>query len=64
MDTPIAPIEPELLIDPPPEQAYPPEDLSYKGVIDKLAEFVSKNGLAFEKTTAEKQKVNFGRGYF
>jgi hypothetical protein len=44
-------------VEPPPPEAYPPFDPDVQSVIDKLALFVGRNGLAFEKTTKEKQKV-------
>ncbi|XP_078115620.1 calcium homeostasis endoplasmic reticulum protein isoform X4 [Sander vitreus] len=48
----------------------PPEDQELKNVIDKLAQFVARNGPEFEKMTMEKQKDNpkfsflFGGDYF
>ncbi|XP_033937438.1 calcium homeostasis endoplasmic reticulum protein isoform X2 [Pseudochaenichthys georgianus] len=47
-----------------------PEDQELKNVIDKLAQFVARNGPEFEKMTMEKQKDNpkfsflFGGDYF
>jgi len=45
-------------IEPPPPEAYPPDDYQIANVIDKLAEFVKKNGPQFESMTKEKQKEN------
>ncbi|XP_062868861.1 calcium homeostasis endoplasmic reticulum protein isoform X2 [Trichomycterus rosablanca] len=48
----------------------PPEDQELRNVIDKLAQFVARNGPEFEKMTMEKQKENlkfsflFGGDYF
>uniref|UniRef100_A0AAX7W3E1 Calcium homeostasis endoplasmic reticulum protein n=1 Tax=Astatotilapia calliptera TaxID=8154 RepID=A0AAX7W3E1_ASTCA len=48
----------------------PPEDQELRNVIDKLAQFVARNGPEFEKMTMEKQKDNpkfsflFGGEYF
>uniref|UniRef100_A0A8C2GXR8 Calcium homeostasis endoplasmic reticulum protein n=1 Tax=Cyprinus carpio TaxID=7962 RepID=A0A8C2GXR8_CYPCA len=48
----------------------PPEDQELRNVIDKLAQFVARNGPEFEKMTMEKQKENpkfsflFGGEYF
>uniref|UniRef100_A0AAV2KXX6 Calcium homeostasis endoplasmic reticulum protein n=1 Tax=Knipowitschia caucasica TaxID=637954 RepID=A0AAV2KXX6_KNICA len=48
----------------------PPEDQELRNVIDKLAQFVARNGPEFEKMTMEKQKDNnkfsflFGGDYF
>uniref|UniRef100_A0A6Q2XP71 Uncharacterized protein n=1 Tax=Esox lucius TaxID=8010 RepID=A0A6Q2XP71_ESOLU len=48
----------------------PPEDQELKNVIDKLAQFVARNGPEFEKMTMEKQKDNpkfsflFGGDFF
>ena len=36
----------------------PPEDAELKNIIDKLANFVSRNGPEFENVTKEKQKDN------
>ncbi|CAN9500862.1 unnamed protein product [Ophioblennius macclurei] len=38
--------------------ANPPEDQELRNVIDKLAQFVARNGPEFEKMTMEKQKDN------
>lgn len=35
-----------------------PTDLEQRNIIDKLAEFVARNGKEFEKLTIEKQKDN------
>ncbi|XP_075997724.1 calcium homeostasis endoplasmic reticulum protein [Genypterus blacodes] len=48
----------------------PPDDQELRNVIDKLAQFVARNGPEFEKMTMEKQKDNpkfsflFGGDYF
>lgn len=48
----------------------PPEDQELRNVIDKLAQFVARNGPEFEKMTMEKQKDNpkfsflFGGDYY
>jgi len=48
----------------------PPEDQEQKNIIDKLANFVARNGSKFEEMTKEKQKGNpkfaflFGGEYF
>jgi hypothetical protein len=53
------PPEPEKpQIPPPPPEGPPPEDLADKAIIDKLAEFVARNGLKFEQMMQEKQKEN------
>ncbi|XP_023674632.1 calcium homeostasis endoplasmic reticulum protein isoform X2 [Paramormyrops kingsleyae] len=50
--------------------ATPPEDQELRNVIDKLAQFVARNGPEFEKMTMEKQKENpkfsflFGGDFF
>uniref|UniRef100_A0A8C7WY28 SURP motif domain-containing protein n=1 Tax=Oryzias sinensis TaxID=183150 RepID=A0A8C7WY28_9TELE len=36
----------------------PPEDQELRNVIDKLAQFVARNGPEFEKMTMDKQKDN------
>lgn len=36
----------------------PPDDAELKNIIDKLANFVSRNGPEFENVTKEKQKDN------
>ena len=41
---------------PPPPQ--PPEDVEQKNIIDKLANFVARNGAEFENVTKLKQKDN------
>ncbi|XP_018095302.1 calcium homeostasis endoplasmic reticulum protein S homeolog isoform X1 [Xenopus laevis] len=52
------------------EVPLPPEDQELRNVIDKLAQFVARNGPEFEKMTMEKQKDNlkfsflFGGEYF
>eukprot|EP01118_Nematostelium_gracile_P008347 TRINITY_DN2766_c0_g1_i2.p1 TRINITY_DN2766_c0_g1~~TRINITY_DN2766_c0_g1_i2.p1 ORF type:complete len:542 (+),score=168.79 TRINITY_DN2766_c0_g1_i2:74-1627(+) len=43
---------------PPPPIAPPPKDLADKALIDKMAEFVFKNGIKFEEMLKEKQKEN------
>ncbi|KAL7992848.1 hypothetical protein Chor_017104 [Crotalus horridus] len=43
---------------PPPPLPPPPEDQELRNVIDKLAQFVARNGPEFEKMTMEKQKEN------
>ncbi|KAJ7308257.1 hypothetical protein JRQ81_008783 [Phrynocephalus forsythii] len=43
---------------PPPPLPPPPEDQELLNVIDKLAQFVARNGPEFEKMTMEKQKEN------
>ncbi|XP_070604382.1 calcium homeostasis endoplasmic reticulum protein isoform X1 [Erythrolamprus reginae] len=43
---------------PPPPLLPPPEDQELRNVIDKLAQFVARNGPEFEKMTMEKQKEN------
>ncbi|XP_041086582.1 calcium homeostasis endoplasmic reticulum protein-like isoform X1 [Polyodon spathula] len=40
------------------EMPAPPEDQELRNVIDKLAQFVARNGPEFEKMTMEKQKEN------
>lgn len=45
-------------VEPPPPEAYPPIDSEVQSVIDKLATFVGRNGIAFENTMKQKQKVN------
>lgn len=44
------------LIPPPPEDSPPPEDPQIQARIDKLAEFVKKNGATFEDMMKEKKK--------
>ncbi|XP_077462548.1 calcium homeostasis endoplasmic reticulum protein isoform X1 [Stigmatopora argus] len=52
------------------ETPTPPEDQELRNVIDKLAQFVARNGPEFEKMTMDKQKDNpkfsflFGGDYF
>ncbi|XP_077440939.1 calcium homeostasis endoplasmic reticulum protein isoform X2 [Vanacampus margaritifer] len=52
------------------ENPTPPEDQELRNVIDKLAQFVARNGPEFEKMTMDKQKDNpkfsflFGGDYF
>ncbi|KAA0711909.1 Calcium homeostasis endoplasmic reticulum protein ERPROT 213-21 SR-related CTD-associated factor 6 [Triplophysa tibetana] len=52
------------------EISTPPEDQELRNVIDKLAQFVARNGPEFEKMTMDKQKDNskfsflFGGEYF
>ncbi len=41
-----------------PDAAEPPEDAEQCAVIDKLAQFVARNGPEFEKMTKEKQQGN------
>ena len=49
---------------------FPPSDQELRNVIDKLAQFVARNGPEFEKMTMEKQKDNpkfsflFGGDFF
>ncbi len=40
------------------QSPHPPDDLEQKNIIDKLANFVSRNGQEFENITKEKQKDN------
>ncbi|KAJ1060373.1 hypothetical protein K5549_012968 [Capra hircus] len=40
------------------EMPLPPDDQELRNVIDKLAQFVARNGPEFEKMTMEKQKDN------
>ncbi|KAM6113748.1 calcium homeostasis endoplasmic reticulum protein isoform 1-T1 [Phoenicopterus ruber ruber] len=40
------------------EMPLPPDDQELRNVIDKLAQFVARNGPEFEKMTMEKQKEN------
>uniref|UniRef100_A0AAR5QEN0 Calcium homeostasis endoplasmic reticulum protein n=2 Tax=Dendroctonus ponderosae TaxID=77166 RepID=A0AAR5QEN0_DENPD len=48
----------------------PPEDIDLRNIIDKLAQFVARNGLEFEQMTKNKQKGNpkfqflYGGEYF
>lgn len=48
----------------------PPEDIELKNIIDKLAQFVARNGPEFEQMTKQKQRDNpnfsflFGGAYF
>ncbi|XP_078279712.1 calcium homeostasis endoplasmic reticulum protein isoform X5 [Rhinoraja longicauda] len=52
------------------DMPVPPEDQELRNVIDKLAQFVARNGPEFEKMTMEKQKENpkfsflFGGEYY
>jgi len=36
----------------------PPDDIEMKNIIDKLAQFVARNGTEFEKMTKSKQENN------
>ncbi|PRP83667.1 hypothetical protein PROFUN_03822 [Planoprotostelium fungivorum] len=49
---------PPPVVDVPPAQYPPPSDIQTTQTIDKLCEFVAKNGPQFEQTTIERQKGN------
>jgi RNA recognition motif-containing protein len=50
--------EPPPQFDPPPPDALPPNDPALRTVIDKMAEYVAKNGRTFEMVALEKNKDN------
>jgi RNA recognition motif-containing protein len=53
-----APSMPSPVSAPPPRQVPPPADPAMKTVIDKMADYVSRNGSAFEKLMRERERNN------
>jgi len=53
---PPSPTDPYKNIEAPPAEAGPPEDLAERNIIEKLCEYVKRNGAAFEVLTRDRQR--------